>query len=86
MVKKEELSPELLRIICCPIDKADLIYDKKAQTLTCIECKFIYPIREGIPILLPPQLHDKRDIECSRRNGWEDKGLCRNPMKHSDFS
>ncbi len=52
----KELSKELLEIICCPMDKADLVYDKKKQTLTCKKCKYAYPIREGIPILLPPEM------------------------------
>lgn len=53
--KSETLAPELLEIICCPIDKADLVYDEKKQTLTCTKCKYPYPIKEGIPILLPPE-------------------------------
>jgi len=50
------LSKELLKVICCPVDKADLIYDEKAQTLTCTKCGYVYPIKNGIPILLPPKL------------------------------
>ena len=56
MAETKELSKELLEIICCPIDKADLIYDLRAQTLTCTKCRYAYPIREGIPILLPPEM------------------------------
>ena len=58
MVK--ELSKELLDVICCPIDKADINYDKKENTLTCKKCKYVYPIKEGIPILLPPELQGKQ--------------------------
>ena len=60
----EELSAELLEIICCPVDKADLAYNKKKQTLTCAKCKYTYLIKEGIPILLPPEM-----IEAEKRNG-----------------
>ncbi len=67
----EELSKELLDIICCPMDKKDLKYDKKKQTLTCTHCKFVYPIKEGIPILLPPDLQEKDDVDKSRKNGWK---------------
>jgi len=52
----EELSKELLDILCCPIDKSDLIYDKDKQTLTCTKCKKVYKVEAGIPILLPPEL------------------------------
>ncbi|MBS3063859.1 MAG: Trm112 family protein [DPANN group archaeon] len=51
-----ELPTELLEIICCPMDKADLKYDKKAQTLTCKKCKYVYPIIDGIPDLRPPYM------------------------------
>ena len=50
------MKKELLDVICCPVDKADLVYDKKGQTLTCKKCKFVYAIKEGIPILLPPEM------------------------------
>lgn len=59
-----ELSADLLEIICCPVDKADLAYDKKKQTLTCAKCKYAYPVKDGIPILLPPEM-----IEAEKRNG-----------------
>jgi len=54
----KEPSKELLEIICCPVDKSDLIYDKKKQTLTCKKCKFAYPVKDGIPILLPPEMQE----------------------------
>jgi len=67
----KNLSNDLLKIICCPIDKADLVYDKKAQTLTCTQCKFIFPIRDDIPVLLPPEMHEEKDKERSKKNGWK---------------
>jgi len=69
--ENQALPKELLDIICCPMDKADLIYNKEASTLTCTKCKFVYPIKDGIPILLPPELQDKEAIEQSKRNGWK---------------
>lgn len=53
MAKKEYLSHELLDVLCCPEDKANLIYDREKQTLTCVSCGKVYPIKKGIPILLP---------------------------------
>lgn len=67
----EELSKQLLDIICCPMDKADLVYDKKKATLTCSKCKFVYPVKEGIPVLLPPEMQDEKDKELSKKNGWK---------------
>jgi uncharacterized protein len=44
---------ELLEILACPdTHHAPLTYDPKAQNLTCTECARIFPIRDGIPVLL----------------------------------
>lgn len=52
MVKKE-LSKELLDILCCPKDKGELKYNKSKNILKCITCGTVYPIKHGIPVLLP---------------------------------
>ncbi|HEY8471968.1 MAG TPA: Trm112 family protein [Natronosporangium sp.] len=47
------LDPALLEILACPdTHHAPLTYDPAAQTLTCTECKRVFPIRDGIPVLL----------------------------------
>ena len=43
----------LLEILRCPDEHhAVLTYDAAAQTLTCTECRRVFPIRDGIPVLL----------------------------------
>lgn len=45
------LSPTLLEIIVCPACHASL--EQQAETeLTCSGCGLVYPIRDGIPVLL----------------------------------
>lgn len=46
------LKKELLDILCCPKCKGDLQYDHARETLTCKGCRLLYPIRNGIPIML----------------------------------
>ena len=47
------LDPQLLDILACPdTHHAPLEYDESAQTLTCTECARVFPIRDGIPVLL----------------------------------
>jgi hypothetical protein len=47
------LDPQLLDILACPdTHHAPLRYDADAQTLTCTECGRIFPVRDGIPVLL----------------------------------
>lgn len=46
------ISADLLKILACPVCKAALI--EKNSELLCqkAECGLIYPIRDGIPVLL----------------------------------
>ena len=47
------MDTELLEILACPdTHHAPLTYEPGAQTLTCTECGRIFPIRDGIPVLL----------------------------------
>ncbi|KOX96325.1 Trm112 family protein [Halorubrum sp. ASP1] len=54
-------------VICCPLDKATLELDADeaddeevlAGTLTCTECGETYPIEDGIPNLLPPDMREE---------------------------
>lgn len=53
------LKRELLDILCCPKCKNDLDYRPAENTLTCIRCATVYPVRNDIPILLvdPQEAH-----------------------------
>jgi uncharacterized protein len=47
------LDPLLLEVLACPAeDHAPLRYDASGQTLTCTSCGRVFPIREGLPVLL----------------------------------
>ena len=60
------MKPDLLEILCCPVDRADLrLSAKKTEGTEIIEgvlpgtkCGTDYPNEDGIPNLLPP---DERD-------------------------
>ncbi|MGH3436874.1 MAG: Trm112 family protein [Sciscionella sp.] len=52
-----ELDPKLLAILACPSeDHAPLNVgtpeDPDADVLTCSECGRVFPVRDGIPVLL----------------------------------
>ena len=49
------IDPNLLKILVCPISKKKMILDKKKNELISKESKLAYPIRNGIPILLPEE-------------------------------
>ncbi len=52
---KEEADPVLLQILVCPVTKQPLTYDSKAQELVSKAAGLAYPIRKGIPIMLPEE-------------------------------
>ncbi|GAA2378923.1 hypothetical protein Cme02nite_18210 [Catellatospora methionotrophica] len=47
------LAPQLLEVLACPAeDHGSLTHDPEAQTLTCTSCSRVYPVRDGLPVLL----------------------------------
>jgi len=49
------VDPKLLEILVCPITKSTLEYDAEKQELISRAAKLAYPIRDGIPIMLPEE-------------------------------
>ncbi len=49
------VDPKLLEILVCPLTKETLEYDEKAQELISRKAGLAYPIRDGIPIMLPDE-------------------------------
>jgi uncharacterized protein len=49
------VDPKLLEILVCPLTKGQLEYDVAKQELISRSAKLAYPIRDGIPIMLPEE-------------------------------
>ena len=49
------VDPKLLDILVCPLTKGPLDYDAKRQELISRQARLAYPIRDGIPIMLPEE-------------------------------
>jgi uncharacterized protein YbaR (Trm112 family) len=49
------VDPRLLEILVCPLTRATLSYDPARQELISRAAKLAYPIRDGIPIMLPEE-------------------------------
>lgn len=46
---------KLLELLVCPVKKTTLEYDAEAQELISKAAKLAYPIRAGVPIMLPSE-------------------------------
>jgi uncharacterized protein len=49
------VDPKLLEILVCPLTKSSLDYDRVRQELISRSARLAYPIRDGIPIMLPEE-------------------------------
>ncbi len=52
---KPRVDPKLLEILVCPLSKTVLEYDEERQELISRASGLAYPIRDGIPIMLPDE-------------------------------
>jgi uncharacterized protein len=50
-----EIDPRLLEILVCPVTRGPLTYDRERQELVSQGAQLAYPIREGVPIMLPEE-------------------------------
>ncbi len=50
-----EVDPQLLEILVCPVTKGTLRYDRARGELVSERAGLAYPIRDGIPIMLPDE-------------------------------
>ena len=49
------VDPRLLEILVCPVTKGPLEYDRARAELVSRSAGLAYPIRDGIPIMLPDE-------------------------------
>ena len=50
-----QVDPRLLELLVCPLTKGPLEYDRARQELVSRKAGLAYPIRDGIPIMLPDE-------------------------------
>ena len=55
MKQSKSVDPKLLEILVCPATKEPLEYDRERQELISRRAGLAYPIRDGVPIMLPEE-------------------------------
>ena len=46
------ISQELLDLLVCPVCKTPVKLTADGQGLRCATCRIVYPIRDGIPVMI----------------------------------
>ena len=63
MAEIQEPDPRVLELLVCPLTKTPLHYDKERQELVSRRAGPAYPIREGMPIMLPNEARPLEERE-----------------------
>jgi uncharacterized protein YbaR (Trm112 family) len=50
-----DVDPRLLEVLVCPVTHGPLEYDRAKGELISKGAKLAYPIRDGVPIMLPEE-------------------------------
>jgi uncharacterized protein YbaR (Trm112 family) len=58
---EQKVDPKLLEILVCPVTRTTLEFDADAQELISKAAGLAYPIRDGIPIMLPEEARQLED-------------------------
>lgn len=58
--------PKLLELLVCPLTKRPLIYDNERQELISRAAQLAYPIRNGIPVMLPDDARALDDADNAK--------------------
>ena len=50
-----QIDPRLLEVLVCPVTHGPLVYNRARQELISPNAKLAYPIRDGVPLMLPEE-------------------------------
>jgi uncharacterized protein YbaR (Trm112 family) len=59
--QKPQVDPRLLEVLVCPVTHGPLEYDREAQELISRSARLAYPIRDGVPVMLPEEARELTD-------------------------
>jgi uncharacterized protein YbaR (Trm112 family) len=58
-----DVDPKLLEILVCPLTKTPLVYDRERRELISKKAGLAFPIRDGIPVMLPDEARSLSESE-----------------------
>lgn len=63
---RQSVDPKLLEMLACPLTKTPLSWNAQAQELVSRAARLAFPVRDGVPILLPSEARALREDELDR--------------------
>lgn len=57
----DDLDPRLLEVLVCPVTHGPLEYDRERGELVSRGARLAYPVRDGVPIMLPEEARSLDD-------------------------
>ena len=54
-IERSRPDPKMLELLVCPVTKGRLTYSRETNELISERARLAYPIRDGIPIMLPEE-------------------------------
>lgn len=63
----------MLELLVCPLTKAPLHYDRQSRELISERANLAYPVRGGVPVLLPSEAR-LLDDQAADHDSPDDKG------------
>jgi uncharacterized protein YbaR (Trm112 family) len=49
------VDPRLLEVLICPLTRGPLVYDRDRGELISKTARLAYPVRDGVPVMLPEE-------------------------------
>jgi len=62
-VNQNPVDPKLLELLVCPVTKGTLEWDAAKQELISRRARLAYPVRDGVPVMLPSEARELEDGE-----------------------
>lgn len=61
-----EITNELVKLLVCPLSRGKLFYDRERSELISIDATCAFPIKDGVPLLLPEHARKMKDEEVMK--------------------
>jgi uncharacterized protein YbaR (Trm112 family) len=65
---KRDIDVKLLELLACPLTKGPLKWDAERGELVSRLARLAYPVRDGIPVMLPSEARQILDTEVAPKN------------------